>query len=277
MKIKNWFVIIISLILLISVCVFAFNKTNKKEAENQKIPVLMYHHLLKENDKKENGVFKDKETILSVEQFEKQMKYLNDKGYKTITMKEFEEYMKNKGELSEKSVLITFDDSSKTNYTYAYPILKKYKMKATAFVVTSRLTDKEEVFDPKKIQPLSKQEINKMKDVFEFGSYTHDLFKLSKNGEAYLVSQPDSVVKEDLSMSKTILKTDYFAYPFGEYNEKSISLLNGIKFNLAFTNNQGYANRTNKLMEIKRFPISPEVDMKKFSEVLSGIYKVPEK
>ncbi|HDR7661876.1 MULTISPECIES: polysaccharide deacetylase family protein [Bacillus] len=277
MKVKNWFVIIISLILLISVCVFAFNKTNKKEAENQKIPVLMYHHLLKENDKKENDVFKDKETILSVEQFEKQMKYLNDKGYKTITMKEFEEYMKNKGELSEKSVLITFDDSSKTNYTYAYPILKKYKMKATAFVVTSRLTDKEEVFDSKKIQPLSKHEINKMKDVFEFGSYTHDLFKLSKNGEAYLVSQPDSVVKEDLSMSKSILKTDYFAYPFGEYNEKSISLLNGIKFNLAFTNNQGYANRTNKLMEIKRFPISPEVDMKKFSEVLSGIYKVPEK
>ncbi|SDE28735.1 Polysaccharide deacetylase [Bacillus wiedmannii] len=277
MKVKNWFVIIISLILLISVCVFAFNKTNKKEAENQKIPVLMYHHLLKENDKKENDVFKDKETILSVEQFEKQMKYLNDKGYKTITMKEFEEYMKNKGELSEKSVLITFDDSSKTNYTYAYPILKKYKMKATAFVVTSRLTDKEEVFDSKKIQPLSKHEINKMKDVFEFGSYTHDLFKLGKNGEAYLVSQPDSVVKEDLSMSKSILKTDYFAYPFGEYNEKSISLLNGIKFNLAFTNNQGYANRTNKLMEIKRFPISPEVDMKKFSEVLSGIYKVPEK
>lgn len=160
---------------------------------------------------------------------------------------------------------------------YAYPILKKYKMKATAFVVTSRLTDKEEIFNPKKIQPLSKHEVNKMKDVFEFGSYTHDLFKLSEDGAAYLVSQPDSVIKEDLSMSKSILKTDYFAYPFGKYNEKSISLLNGSKFHLAFTNNQGYADHTNKLMEIKRFPISPEVDMKKFLEVLSGNYKVPEK
>ena len=71
------------------------------------------------------------------EEFKKQMQYLHDEGYHTITMDELYDYMTKGTELPDKPVLITFDDGYIDNYKYAFPILKEYNMKATLFMITS--------------------------------------------------------------------------------------------------------------------------------------------
>ncbi|PFO80413.1 MULTISPECIES: polysaccharide deacetylase family protein [Bacillus cereus group] len=240
---------------------------------DQKIPVLMYHHLLKNDEKQSHPSFKNKGTVSTVEQFEKQMKYLVDNHYHTLTLQEFEDFMVRKKKLPEKSVLITFDDGLKSNYIYAYPILKKYQMHAVVFVITSRLTDEIEKFNPRELQPLSKTELDQMRDVFEIGSHTHNLHNRS-NGEVDLIDKDQEAVKKDIQESKQLLKTDYFCYPFGIYNQKSITILKDLKFHLAFTTNEGYATQENKRLEINRFGISPQVDMKKFADIVSGKVKV---
>ena len=50
-------------------------------------------------------------------------------------MKEFYEWKQGKIELPHKSVLITFDDGFLSNYHYAFPLLKKYNMNATVFLI----------------------------------------------------------------------------------------------------------------------------------------------
>lgn len=240
---------------------------------DQQIPVLMYHHLLKNNEKQSQPNFKNKGTVLTVEQFEKQMKYLEDNDYHTLTLQEFEDFIERGRKLPEKSVLITFDDGLKSNYIYAYPILKKYQMHAVAFVITSRLTEETENFNPRKLQSLSKTELDQMQDVFEIGSHTNNLHNRS-NREVDLIDKEQETVKKDIQESKEILKTDYFCYPFGIYNQKSIEILNDLKFHLAFTTNEGYATQENKRLEINRFGISPQVDMKKFEDIVSGKVKV---
>ena len=70
------------------------------------------------------------------EDFEWQMKYLVDHGYHSITIDELYAFLEGKGTLPERPVLITFDDGYVDNYTNAYPILKKYNLKATIFIVT---------------------------------------------------------------------------------------------------------------------------------------------
>ncbi len=91
------------------------------------IPVMMYHHV---NEQKETSV------SISPARFEEQIKYLSDNGYRSLHLPEFFKYLDG-WDIPEKVIVITFDDGYADNYRYAYPILKKYNMKATIFLVTA--------------------------------------------------------------------------------------------------------------------------------------------
>ncbi|EJV77387.1 polysaccharide deacetylase family protein [Bacillus cereus] len=270
---KKLFVLIAAAVVLIAgIGFFIFSKVSKE----QKIPVLTYYYLSKDMDKKVSEELKNRNTVLSAEVFEKQMKYLADNQYHTLTLKEFNEFMKEKKKLPEKSVLISFDNSSKSNYLYAYPILKKYKMHAVSFAVTSKIVDKEQNLDVQKVQPLSEVEMNKMKDVFEFGSHTHNL-RDGADGSVPLISKSKNEVKNDVAKSQQILKTKYMSYPLGKYNRETIEALKELKMSLAFTSSQGYATSEQDPLEIKRWSISTDTKMNQFSEIVSGEYKADKK
>lgn len=96
------------------------------------IPALMYHHV---NHEPEDSI------SISPENFEIQIKYLAKSGYRSLHLDEFYRCLKN-WDIPEKLILITFDDGYADNYIYAFPILKKYNMKATIFPVTKFIKDK---------------------------------------------------------------------------------------------------------------------------------------
>ncbi|MCC0760477.1 MULTISPECIES: polysaccharide deacetylase family protein [Bacillus] len=273
---KKLFILIAVVVALIAgIGFFIFNKMNA-ESNQKKVPVLQYYYLAKDKDKKGNPEFKDKKNILSVSEFEKQIKYLADNKYHTLTLKEFEGFIKDKKSLPEKSVLITFDNSSKSNYVYAYPILKKYKMHAVSFTVSSKLTEQVQKFDPKNIQRLSKVELEKMKDVFEIGSHTHDLHKEIDN-EPALIKTAKEDVKKDILQSNELLQTKYFSYPFGKYNKASVEAINELKVELAFTSAPGYATENSGPLEINRWFISSGTTIDQFSKIVSGKYEIVKK
>ena len=100
-----------------------------------KIHILMYHRVLKDNDK----------AILSMQPgmyvtesaFKNQMIFLA-RHYHLISLTELLELWRN-GDYSKDTryCIVTFDDGWLDNYLYAYPILKKYNIPATIFVTTS--------------------------------------------------------------------------------------------------------------------------------------------
>ena len=95
--------------------------------ENGGVPILSYHQV--------NDIDKNSDT-LTVEQFDAQMKYLVDSGYNVITPNELLDAWEGNGTLPENPVVITFDDAHIDLYKNVYPILQKYNLKATFFVVT---------------------------------------------------------------------------------------------------------------------------------------------
>lgn len=92
-----------------------------------KVFVIYYHHILK------NWGFD-----VYYKTFEREVKILKN-NYKIITLDDVYEYITTDRQPEKDSVAITFDDGYLSNYVYAYPILKRYKLKATLFPIASRI------------------------------------------------------------------------------------------------------------------------------------------
>ncbi|MCL6615618.1 MAG: polysaccharide deacetylase family protein [Anoxybacillus ayderensis] len=230
------------------------------------VPIIVYHHLLKE---KENKKYRNMRTVVSVEEFEKQMKLLHDYGYHTITLRELEQFVHGEIDLPAKSIMIHFDDGLKTNYVYAYPTLKKYGLHAAAFLITSRNSRPLAPFDPDDYQFLHWTEIAQMKDVFEFASHTHALHNLGSDGIGNLVKESPEVIWNDFMTSRQLLDhTTYFTYPFGQYTDETIRLLKETGFTMAFTTKIGTVKPGDDPYQLKRVGVEPDTTIEQFKKMI---------
>ncbi|NLL71713.1 MAG: polysaccharide deacetylase family protein [Epulopiscium sp.] len=108
-----------------------FYGTTKLALKNQRqetIPILMYHHLT-QNEKELNAA------TVSVEKFKWDMAYLKQEGYTTLHFRDVLDAQLRGISLPPKSIIITFDDGYRSNYQYAYPILKQMEFKGTIFLI----------------------------------------------------------------------------------------------------------------------------------------------
>lgn len=236
-------------------------------ASLDRVPVLLYHHILPEEDIINYG-WENNNSVLSLEKFNEQMKYLHENGYYTITVDELEEFMNGKLKLPKKTVVITFDDGYLSNAVYAYPIMKEYGMKGTIFSIGELATREKTEFDPQGLQFISIEDMEKYKDVFLFASHTYDLHHQDENGIPFLKSLPKERIIEDLTKNMELLKSNYIAYPFGEYNKDSIKCAKKAGYKLGFTVRRGYVCRYTRRFKIPRIIISQDIDLDKFISFL---------
>ncbi len=200
---------------------------------NSEVLILMYHSIDTLKLEKLKGL------RVSPKNFEKQLNYLAKKGYKSYTLSEI---MKQKNSLTQKSVVLTFDDGYKDNLTKALPILKKYGFKATIFVIINRFdndwsihrkTKNAGIVD--KIKKLSDEDIKVLLNsgLIEIGAHTlnHKNFKkLSKEEKEKEIIESKKILKEKFGIE---CKT--FSYPFGIYSKGDDELVQKAGFISAVT------------------------------------------
>lgn len=94
---------------------FVYSKYNNQKLSG--IPVFVYH------------------TIEPIS-FETQLQFLKENGYRTLSINDFYEAIINNRKLTDKkNILITIDDARSSVWRFAYPLLKKYQMHATVFLI----------------------------------------------------------------------------------------------------------------------------------------------
>lgn len=115
------------------ICHPALFPVTKRISSKKTLRILAYHRI---GDIDEVSYPFDNELISSsVKDFDRQMKYAAT-HYRVMTFREIDEYMKNNGETPENALIVTFDDGYADNYENAFPILKKYNLKAVFFLTT---------------------------------------------------------------------------------------------------------------------------------------------
>ena len=167
-----------------------------------KFPVFMYHTSSENNP----GDFSD--LYVKPSEFEKQLKYLIENNYTLCTFDDWNNLYN-----IEKPVFITFDDGYIENYTEIFPILQKYNVKITVFLVVSP--------DLVRMPP---DIIREMSDsgLVKFESHTMTHAKLAG------ISSDESKLTEELRESKIKIEewtgkpVVAISYPEGNYNSKVI-------------------------------------------------------
>lgn len=206
------------------------------EITRQRVPVLMYHHILPQEEIK--GLFADNNIVVSLEQFQSDMQTLKNNGYQTISLRQLNDFVRNGAEVPPKSVVVTFDDGYLSNKIYAMPVLQKLNYTAAIFTLTGWMEEKPQPFDSEKLQYLSWEEIRQMGHTFQFASHTDNLHSLSWNGTGKLLTESSLAKTEDLRRSlRKLHGTTYFSYPYGHYSEEVQQILEQQGIELAFTVN----------------------------------------
>lgn len=183
-------------------------------------PVLMYHDI---KPVPINGF------DVSVGDFKKQLDFLQQKGYTTLSAEQITECVKKRQAFPEKSILITFDDGYQGIYTYAAPELKRRNMKAVFFMIPGD-------FDKalKDYPYVTTKQVLEMAQDPNFSICSHTMTHPS------LITCSTSAIKEELIKSKQILEKltgrpcDLLAYPCGYYNNDVITAVNKAGYTAAF-------------------------------------------
>lgn len=207
-----------------------------------RLPILMYHSLLK--DPKKADVF-----VLTPDGLESDLKYLQANGFETVVVKDLIDYVDGQRALPEKPVMITFDDGHYNVLTYALPILEKMDMRAVLSVVGAYAEKFTKNPDPNpNYAYLSWDEIRYLKDTgrFEIQNHSYAMHTIGdrkgsqrKNGEsetAYCSFFCSDALKQQIMLQeKCGVTPTAYTYPYGLISPEAQLCLSQMQFSASLT------------------------------------------
>ena len=265
----NLLLLLLNLVLLGLLAVFMLNRPNQSKSNSKgtqtsqskttakwktydepvQIPILMYHavHVMDPSEASNANL------IVDPDLFEAQIKALSKAGYYFLTPEEAYKAFTENALPAKKVVWLTFDDGNEDFYTIAYPILKKYKAKATNNVITGFV----------KKGNAGNLTVKQMKEMMAHGmsfqSHTVNHPDLSATDKAtQKVELTDSI---DFLENKLNTKVNTIAYPSGRYNQTTLDLAKKT-YKLGLTTNEGLASAKDGLLSLNRVRILPTTTAK---------------
>ncbi len=210
------------------------------------LPILMYHFFYDKN----TGKGKDNNWI-EISDFEKQIKYLSENDYYFPSWEEVKDYIDGETELPEKSIVITADDADPSFFELAVPVLNKYNINATSFVITGWYGYR----------------YNEERKNVIYESHSDDMHEAGANGKGRMLNWSYNDVLKDLKQSSQILGgADIYCYPFGQYNDENIKAVKEAGYKLAVTTQEGRVKKGAKKYELPRVRISRNTSLESFKE-----------
>ncbi len=174
------------------------------------IPIVMYHYV-----DKTDRIFNlmQRRMTITPKNFEMQLREFVEEGYSTYFVRDIPDILTGKLTKKEKSVVLTFDDGYDDVYAEAFPLLNKYHVKATIYIMYNYIGKKDYLTD-KQLRTMLES------GLIEIGSHTLDHVAL-KNASRSVLHNQIVLSKKKLEDAYSI-KVETFAYPYGVFDEGAI-------------------------------------------------------
>ncbi|MFA5886538.1 MAG: polysaccharide deacetylase family protein [Patescibacteria group bacterium] len=217
------------------------NKIYKREEPKYfqaDIPILMYHYIEEAPTSTKMAAL-----YLSPLIFEEQLQAIKDNNYNTIFVSEAAVSLREKKKLPSRSLALTFDDGYEDFYDNVFPLLKKYDIKATLYVIVNRLEH------PGYINEAELKEMV-MSRFIEIGSHTFnhpDLKLSSKQAAEWEIGESKKTLSNIIGRPVLTI-----AYPFGRYNYEDVTIASSTGYLGAVSVDHGFNQSVNNLYLLKR-------------------------
>lgn len=207
-------VVFIALIASATVFFFWQRENAKPYLYSPNMKTLLYHLVMDEPYSEYTYLF------VREDAFEAQLKEIQKQKLETYFADEPERAENGKG------VVLTFDDGYADNYTTVFPLLKKYNMKATIFLITDMIGTEGH---------LTEEQIKEMSEsgLVHFGSHTVSHAKLDSLTEYQI--QQELLNSKDIIEDITGAPVKALAYPNGIYTEKAEQIAMALGYRYAYT------------------------------------------
>lgn len=230
------------------------------EAEfGRSLPVLMYH-----NVGPLRGGPLDFLTV-TPDHFERQMRWLQRRGYSPITCADWIRWRKEGKGLPAKPVMITFDDGYAGTAQYALPVLRRHGFPATVFLPTA-LLGKQNGWDAGRGAPMplmtAEEVLRWDAEGIEFGAHSRT--------HANLTALAPDKARDEIRGSKEDLEAllgkpvAAFAYPYGKQNADVREMVRR-EFEIAFSVEEGLNYLRSDVHRMRRAYVSPFDSLPEFA------------
>ncbi len=185
------------------------------------VPVLCYHHIREFDTRK---ALRMKEYEVTPAAFNDQMQALADNGFHTVLPEQLYDYLTKGKALPSKPVMLTYDDTDEEQFSIAKPAMDKHGFKGVYFIMTISI-GRPNYMSAAQIKQLSDEGHN-------IACHTWDHHKVT----AYTETDWDiQMIKPRKKLEDiTGKKIEYFAYPFGLWDEKAATELDKRGYKLSF-------------------------------------------
>jgi peptidoglycan/xylan/chitin deacetylase (PgdA/CDA1 family) len=173
-------------------------------------PILMYHYIrINPNPYDILG----QHLSVTPQEFEAEMRFLHDQHFATITLDQLADHIRYGTPIPQRSVVLTFDDGYADHYWKVLPILERFGLKATFFIVTN-FVGRPGYMNWQQIRALSAAGM-------EIGDHTldhQDLTILSPQRDWQEIYESKLILERQLRQP-----IEVFAYPSGAVNERVLA------------------------------------------------------
>ena len=232
----------------------------ESSARVARVPILMYHYV---SDPPPGSDSLRWSLSVTPANLDAQMNYLKQAGYQAITLYDLYEGLTQGRPLPDRPIILTFDDGYVDAFTFAMPILRKYGLVGTFFVLTGP-ADRLGAGGY-----LNWAQVRAMSEAgMDMELHSREHVDLRNRSNEYLVHQIAGG-KQSLE-AYTGKPVRWFAYPSGQYDAAVVRMLQSAGFLGSVTTLPGQTHTAAGLFDLRRVRIFGSDTLESFKKAVEG-------